>query len=107
MIVLYTAIPVFVLVESVVVRRIEWRKLLLRILPLLMVAPVFVYTVFIFEVHPVFKYWASQGVDPPEPVSTTFALMGLAGVLVLVRLCLLGKYPFKTTTERLLLAWML
>ena len=104
--VVYTALPLFVVVETIVARRIEWRKVWHRVLPLLVVAPQFLYTVYIFEVHPVFKYWSSQGVDPPEPVSTTFALMGLGGLLVIVRLFLIRKFPLRTTTERFLLVWL-
>lgn len=106
MIALYTTLPLFALVEMLVARRFEARRLGLRMLPLLLVAPVFLYTVYIFEFHPIFKYWASQGYVDPLPFTTHFAHMGLAGVLFAIRLCLVKKYPFKTPVERFLLVWL-
>jgi hypothetical protein len=110
MIALYTMIPLFIVVEIAVARRagraIDWRRVRLRALPLILVAPVFGYTIYIFELHPIFRYWASQGVDDPISVPSAVAHMGLAGPLLAVRLCWLKRFPLHAPAERLLLIWM-
>jgi hypothetical protein len=106
MIAFYTAIPVFILAEKVLRGRIEWRKLKLRLLPLLLVAPVFLYTVYLFDIHPVFRYWATQGSGTYASIVSTLAHIGLAAVLLAVRLCRVRAFPFNTSSERLLLVWL-
>jgi hypothetical protein len=106
MIVLYTAIPAFALVEIVRERKIDRAQLGRRMLPLAIVAPVFAYTIYIFEVHPIFKYWASQGVDEPTPIGATLAHLGLGGALFALRMMFVKKFPLSSPIERMLLAWL-
>jgi hypothetical protein len=107
MIVLYSAIPLFIAADSLASRGWEWRKVLHRALPLAIVAPVFAYTVCLFELHPVFKYWASQGVDSVQPIAMILAHTGLAGALLAARLCLVKRFPLSTPIDRFVLCWML
>ncbi len=106
LIALYTVIPSFLLIELAVTRELDLRKLGLRTLPLVAIAPVLFYNIYIFRYHCVFKYWGSQGNSFMVEVPCHFLSLGLAGVLVAVRLALAKTYPLRTSTERLLLAWM-
>jgi hypothetical protein len=105
MIVLYTAVPLFAGVEIALSRKLDRQKLRQRLTPLLIVAPVFAYTIYIFEIHPIFKYWSSQGVDAPIPIAETLSHLGMAGVLLAVRACFLKRFPLNSPAERMLLAW--
>jgi len=78
----------------------------LGIFMLAIVAPVFAYTIYIFEVHPIFKYWASQGVDLPTPIGATLAHLGLGGALFALRMLFVKKFPLSSPIERMLLAWL-
>jgi hypothetical protein len=106
MIVLYTAIPLFAVIEIGVTRELDARKLGRRLLPLLVVAPVFLYTLYIFEIHPVFKYWSSQGVDAPTPIHETLMNLGMAGGMLFVRACFWRRFPLSSPIERMLAAWL-
>lgn len=105
MIALYVAIPIFVVVESVR-GKLDWRTAWLRTLPLVVVAPVFLYTIYLFDMHPVFRYWASQGSGTRFGIVDTLAHVGLAGPLVAVRLALRRRFPLRSSAERLLLCWL-
>jgi hypothetical protein len=106
LIAMYTAIPLFLLIELVLTREFEPRRLALRILPLVAIAPVFLYNVYIFRFHHVLKYWGSQGKSSVFEVHWQLLSLGLAGVLVAIRLGLAKTFPLKTSMERLLLAWI-
>lgn len=99
-------LPAFVFLDAVWTRTFSWRTAGLRLLPLLVIAPVLLYHVVLFRQHPVFKYWASQGeVKVFDPFWHYFAF-GLAGVLLLLRLILGKRHPLASSGERLLLVWI-
>jgi hypothetical protein len=106
MIALFTLVPLFVAIESLIARRVDWARLRLRALPLAIALPMLAYTVWIFELHPVFKYWASQGYVVPISLADHAAHVGFAGVLFAIRLCLWRKFPFDGPIDRLMLAWL-
>ena len=106
LIALYTVIPLFLLIELAVTRELDLRKLGMRTLPLVAIAPVLLYNIYIFRFHTVFKYWGSQGTSFTVGVPSQLLSLGLAGVLVAIRLGLAKTYPLRTSTERLLLAWL-
>ncbi len=68
--------------------RIDVKQWLVRLLPLFMIVPVFLYNVWLFSIHPVFKYWASQGHNAGSLPSIHWHYMvyGIVGVLALYRL---------------------
>jgi hypothetical protein len=106
LILLFGAVPLFLFIELVVERVWSWQKTIARGLPLLVTAPVVAYNAALFQLHPVFKYWASQGVVKPFPIHWHFLSLGIAGVLFAVRLCLIRRYPLKSPSERFLVAWL-
>lgn len=106
LILLYGTVPLFVLIELAVSRSWSWRKTAARGLPLVVTAPVVAYNAALFQFHPVFKYWASQGVVKPFPLTWHFLSLGVAGLLFAARLCLVRRYPLKSPSERFLVAWL-
>ncbi len=66
-----------------------------RMLPLLMIVPVFAYNVWLFKYNDIFKYWSQQGHNAdalPGPVWHYMAY-GVVGILAIVRLAQIRKYP--------------
>jgi hypothetical protein len=86
--------PLYVLVTNGSLR-FQFGQLLVRMLPLFMIVPVFLYNVWLFKYHPVFKYWSLQGHNAgalPAPLWHYMAY-GIVGVLAIVRLLQARKYP--------------
>ncbi|MGQ0635003.1 MAG: hypothetical protein ACT4QC_10360 [Planctomycetaceae bacterium] len=79
----------------------------LRFLPLLIVAPVIAYYAALFQLHPVFKFWASQGTNTVKPLALGWHLfnLGPAAALCLARLCLVRRRPL-SSAELWLAAWI-
>ena len=106
LVLIYGVVPLFVLVERIATGGWSLRTTLLRLLPLLMTAPVLAYCIALFRFHPVFKYWASQGDVKTIGLHWHILSLGLAGALFLVRLGLARRYPLKSPGERFLLVWI-
>jgi hypothetical protein len=106
LIALFAIIPLFILIETAVARELQLSKLAMRVLPLVAVSPVLLYNIYIFKYHPVFKFWGSQGNSTAIGVGPHLVFLGLAGVLVAIRVCRLRTFPLKTSAERLLLVWL-
>lgn len=104
LITLFAALPLFLALDALHTRSL--RRPALRCLPLIACAPLLFYYVWLFRVHPVFRYWSDQGVMPAAPLAGELAGLGLAGLLLLVRLSLLRRMPLRGPIERLLLAWL-
>lgn len=102
---LYALIPVYIAVEAICTRTIDVKRELLRMLPLLVTAPVLAYYAYLFVFHPVFSFWASQGDQPPPNLLWHCLTLGLVGMLVLFRSVRHRAYPFSDPAERLLLIW--
>ena len=71
-------------------------RLLLRSLVLLVPLPLLLYYVWLFTVHPVFRWWGVQNIAPPPGVPNLVASLGLAVILLTVGLGKLlesGKLP--------------
>lgn len=103
---LFTILPVFILLECAWARRVEWRWNMVRSAPLVLTAPLLLYYAYLFSVHPVFKYWASQGGHPaPIPVHWHLVSLGLALVLFIGRVLRARSQPIATPDERLVLVW--
>lgn len=100
------ALPLFILLEWIITRTWSWRQTALRCVPLIVTAPVIVYYAALFQLHPVFKFWASQGVVKPFGVFWHLFGLGIAFLLFLTRLCLVRRFPLKSSTERLLVIWV-
>lgn len=68
--------------------RIDIKQWLIRMLPLFMIVPVFLYNVWLFSMHPVFKYWASQGhnVGSLPAIHWHYMVYGVVGLLAVYRL---------------------
>ncbi len=97
--------PVFIVLEAALAKSWSIRRSILRALPLILTAPLLLYYVYIFTFHPVFKFWASQGVAPPIPTVWHLRAFGLAGLLCLYRICRFRKYPLVSSGDRLLAVW--
>ena len=104
LITLFAALALFLALDALHARSL--RRTALRCLPLAVCAPLLVYYVWLFRVHPVFRYWSDQGVMPAAPLAGELAGLGLAGLLLLARLALLRRMPLRGPIERLLLAWL-
>lgn len=102
----YGVLPLYMVIEAVVAREWSWRRSAWRTLPLVATAPVIVYYIALFQFHPVFKYWASQGNVRPLALHWQLFSLGPIGVLFFVRLCLVSRFPFKLPAERLLAVWI-
>lgn len=79
--------PLYVLLTNGSLR-FEFRMLLRKMLPLLLIVPVFLYNVWLFKYNEVFKYWSLQGHNAGTLPSVPWHYMvyGIVGVLALVRL---------------------
>jgi hypothetical protein len=99
-------IPMFIVFEFAITREWSWRKTALRAMPLAVIAPVVAYYAALFQLHPVFKHWASQGIIEPLNFFWHYFSLGWAGLLLLLRLLLVRWYPLKSSAERMLLAWL-
>jgi hypothetical protein len=100
------AIPLFVLMERWITGNWSLRTTALRVLPLAVIAPVIGYHAYLFQLHPVFKHWASQGGGRPFDVLWHFLSLGWAGGFCMLRLCLLRRFPLRSAAERLMLVWV-
>jgi len=101
---LAVVIPVFVISEAI--RRFDWRASALRTIPLAMALPALVYSIWIFEYHPIFKYWSQQGHNikfMPSPHIQMFAY-GSIGLLAIVRILQFRSNPL-SLIERFILVW--
>ncbi len=98
------SIPLFIAVELALTRKLELRMNTLRAVPAIAVAPLFGYYYYIFSIHPIFKFWASQGDQRPYSIPWHIVGLGFAGILVLWRVVRLRRYPLADTSERLLTA---
>ncbi len=104
---MFAILPAFVVLETVLTRRVDFRRAIDRLIPLFVTGPLLLYYVWIFSFHPIFKYWASQGVQPPVPVILHYLAFGFAGVLCLWRVCNVKRYPLAESYDRLLLVWVI
>ncbi|MCC6152517.1 MAG: hypothetical protein IT367_02095 [Candidatus Hydrogenedentes bacterium] len=93
-------LPAFVAVELLRTWNMTPRVAFLRLLPAMASLPQFGYYYYIFSIHPVFKYWASQGDQPPTSIFWYTLGLGLAGILFIWRLLRSRHEPFATSTER-------
>lgn len=106
MLTLLALVPLFIVVDRLWTRDAHWLRLWPRVVPLLVVAPVLLYQIWVFYVHPVFRHWASQGRMQPIPWSWHALGLGIAGVLCVWRLVWVRRLPL-TRPDRLLLAWVI
>ncbi|MDZ4860098.1 MAG: hypothetical protein SGI88_14060 [Candidatus Hydrogenedentes bacterium] len=102
---LFVMIPVFVATESAVARRLDLRWAAVRCLPLAVAAPVLLYYVYIFSVHPVFRFWASQGDQPFVPLHWHLLSLGIAFPLFAYRIARWRAQPLASPGERFLAVW--
>ncbi|MGB8294391.1 MAG: hypothetical protein WCG85_03105 [Polyangia bacterium] len=101
---LAVVIPVFVVSEAI--RHFDWRASALRVIPLAMALPALVYSIWLFEYHPIFKYWSQQGHNiqfMPSPHVQMFAY-GSIGLLAMARILQFRSNPL-SLIERFLLVW--
>ncbi len=93
-------LPAFVAMELLRTWNMPPRVAFMRLLPAVLSLPQFGYYYYIFSLHPVFKYWASQGAQPPTSIFWYTLGLGLAGLLFIWRLVRSRHEPFATPTER-------
>jgi hypothetical protein len=105
LITIYAWLPVYMVFDAIWTRKIEIGRTALRLMPLVAALPLFAYYVYIYKLHPVFKYWAVQGDQPPMPIHWHMLSLGLAGALLLYRLIRFRRYPFDAVADRVLLAF--
>ncbi|HJT81777.1 MAG TPA: hypothetical protein VJ719_11300, partial [Chthoniobacterales bacterium] len=101
---LFAVIPAFAGFEFL--RRPDARVLLRRLLPLIISAPVLLYSIWLFKLHPVFKYWSQQGHNIPiwPPPYAGLLAYGAVGILAVVRLAQYRTNPL-TAMDRFLCLW--
>jgi hypothetical protein len=101
---LAVVIPVFIASEAI--RRFDWRACALRAIPLAIMLPALVYSIWLFEYHPIFKYWSQQGHNiqfMPSPHIQMFSY-GIIGLLAIGRILQFRSNPL-SLIERFLLVW--
>ncbi len=106
LILLTGVIPLFCLVDFTVTRVFCWKKLGRRAIPLIAIALLIGYYVYLFHFHPVFKYWASQGAVKELPLFWHLFSFGAIGLLCAGRLCLVRRYPLNAPSDWLLCIWI-
>jgi hypothetical protein len=97
-------IPVFTATEAI--RRFDLRASALRAIPLAILSPALIYSIWLFEFHPVFKYWSQQGHNigfMPLPHVQMLAY-GSIGILAVWRILQFRSNPL-ALAERFLLVW--
>jgi hypothetical protein len=97
-------IPAFIATEAI--RRFDFRISALRAIPLAILSPALVYSIWLFEFHPIFKYWSQQGHNigfMPLPHIQMFAY-GSIGILAVGRILQFRSNPL-ALVERFLLVW--
>ena len=80
-------IPAFIATEAI--RRFDLHLSALRAIPLAILSPALVYSIWLFEFHPIFKYWSQQGHNigfMPLPHIQMFAY-GSIGILAIGESC--------------------
>jgi len=101
---LFVGIGAFIGIEAI--RHFDRRTILLRAIPLAIISPVLVYSIWLFRLHPVFKYWSRQGHNIsvwPPPYIGIFAY-GVIAILAIYRILQLKKNPL-SSAERFLCIW--
>jgi hypothetical protein len=100
---LWAVLPIYVLVSP---ERLLSRRTARRALPLILTAPLVVYNGWLFVLHPVFRFWASQGAVGRIPLLGQCIGLGLPGLAVPWRLLRWRTYPIVSPVERFGLIWM-
>jgi len=95
-------VPAFIAVEYAITRKFQLRQIVLRALPMLVSVPLLIYYFYIFSLHPVFRFWAEQGKQPPASFFWHTSGLGLAGVFFIYRIARRKRYPFTASWERML-----
>lgn len=115
LILLYAVIPLYLLADlarreirdnSAVAHNGFWRKIAWRILPLIVTGPLIAYYAALFQHHPVFKFWASQGTVRPLGLGWHLFALGPPAVLCLTRLCRFRRFPLVTPGQWLVAGWV-
>jgi hypothetical protein len=96
------ALPLYVLLAGPRTARVTLR----RALPVLGCLPAAAYFFYLFRLHPVFRYWASQGRTDPVSFPEQAAAFGLVGIAAAGRILAWRARPL-APAEKLLLAWLL
>ncbi len=97
-------IPIFIATEAI--RRFDLHVSALRAIPLAILSPALVYSIWLFEFHPIFKYWSQQGHNigfMPLPHIQMFAY-GSIGILAIGRILQFRSNPL-LLVQRFLLVW--
>ncbi len=97
--------PVYVLMTNGGYR-LNLKLAFLKMLPLFMIVPVFLYNLWLFKYHAIFKHWSLQGHNAGVFPSVVWHYMayGVIGLLAIMRMTQLKKYP-PGTKGKFLLLW--
>ena len=97
--------PLFILITHRPFR-FDLRLFAIKLLPLLLIIPVFLYNVWLFKFNDIFKYWAQQGLNAGSMPSAIWHYLGfgIAGMLAVVRLSQLRAHPLDKF-GKFLLVW--
>lgn len=103
LITIYALLSAYMLFDALRTGKVEMARTVWRLTPLVAALPLLSYYVYIYKLHPVFKYWAVQGDQPPMPIHWHALSLGLAGALLIYRLIRYRRYPLHAAADRLLL----
>lgn len=86
----------------------EFRSLFNRVLPLIMIAPVFLYDIWLFKFNDIFKYWSTQGLNANSlpGVVWHYLAFGIIGILAIIRLLQVRSNPL-SRNDKFLIIWFL
>jgi hypothetical protein len=97
--------PIFAVLESTF-SGFNFRLFLQRLLPFTISLPCLLYNIWLFKIHPVFKWWSVQGLnaDTLSPFYLDYLVFGIAGFLAIIRIIVIKRQPL-TKVERFLSIW--
>jgi len=98
-------ISVFIILEALI-NGFDKKIIFLRLIPLLIIIPAFIYNIWLFKINSIFKYWSLQGHNAGSDPMFLFQYLsyGIAGILALVRIWFINRQHLNKT-DRFLLCW--
>ena len=99
--------PLYILVSNNGLK-FDIRSLFIKLLPLIIIIPVFIYNLWLFKFNTAFKDWSTQGLNAnslPSPIWHYLAF-GIVGILAIIRLLQAKSDPLNKN-EKFLIVWFL
>lgn len=99
---LWAGLGVFIVVDSILGKRIQLKKNLWRLAPIFATSFVILYYVILFRLHPVFSHWQTQNFVRKPDILMHFVYFGFPFALLCWRVMNLRQYPTNRKGDLLL-----